>query len=123
MGIGMRWTTAAATATMTLAGTLGLGLRAPVARAAAHGPCYDGRCTTTVSRPTNITVDSHRFGFGKLRITHISSRSVKMSATTTGGARLSGSTSPGGTVRLNSLSIWVRSVSGHKAKLVLTRAS
>ncbi|BBJ46791.1 hypothetical protein SSPO_095090 [Streptomyces antimycoticus] len=123
MGIGTRWTTTTAAATMTLAGTLGLGLMAPMAQAAEHGPCYDGRCKITVSRPTNIAVDSHRFGFGKLRITHISSRSVKMSATTTGGARLSGSTSPGGTVRLNSLNIRVQSVSGHKAKLVLTRAS
>ncbi|MBI0298435.1 hypothetical protein JBE04_29225 [Streptomyces sp. PRKS01-29] len=37
-----------------------------------------------------------------------------------GGAHLSGSTSPGGTVRLNNLSIGVRPVSGHKAKLVLS---
>ncbi|AQA09762.1 hypothetical protein ABTY63_30725 [Streptomyces solisilvae] len=123
MGTGMRWRTATAAVTTTLAGTLGLGLMSPVAHAAGHGPCYDGRCKTTVSRPTSIKVDSHRFGFGKLRITHISSRSVKMSATTTGGARLSGSTSPGGTVRLNNLSIRVQSASGHKAKLVLTPAS
>ncbi|MCQ8187151.1 hypothetical protein [Streptomyces rugosispiralis] len=120
MSTGTRWRTATAAVTTTLAGTLGLGLMSPVARAAAHGPCYDGRCTVTVSRPTSIKVDSHRFGFGKLRITHISSRSVKMAATTTGGAHLSGSTSPGGAVRLNNLSIGVRSVSGHKAKLVLS---
>jgi hypothetical protein len=123
MSTGMRWRAATATATLTLAGALGFGLMAPAANAAAHGPCYDGRCKITVSEPASIKVNSHRFGFGKLRITHISSRSVKMSATTTGGGRLSGSTSPGGTIRLNNLKILVKSVSGHKARLVLTPTS
>ncbi|MFI1328808.1 hypothetical protein ACH4U7_01440 [Streptomyces sp. NPDC020845] len=123
MSTGMWRRAATATATLTLAGTLGFGLTATESYAAAHGPCYDGRCKTTVSAPSSIKVNSHRFGFGKLRITHVSSRSVKMSATTTGGGRLSGSTSPGGTVRLNNLKISVKSVSGHKAKLVLTPTS
>lgn len=122
MSTGMRWRTATAAVTLTAAGTLGLGLMAPMANAAAHGPCYDGRCKITVSQPTSIKVNSHRFGFGKVRITHISSRSVKMSATT-GGVHLSGSASPGGTVRLNNLKIWVKSVTGHKARLVLTPVS
>ncbi|SEB30054.1 hypothetical protein SAMN04490356_0142 [Streptomyces melanosporofaciens] len=47
---------------------------------AANGPCYDGRCKTTVSAPKTITVDSRKFGFGKLKITSVSSRSAKMSA-------------------------------------------
>ncbi|MES4909115.1 MULTISPECIES: hypothetical protein [unclassified Streptomyces] len=123
MSTGTRWRAATATATLTLAGAVGVGLVAPEAYAAGHGPCYDGRCKITVSAPSSIKVNSHRFGFGKLRITHVSSRSVKMAATTTGGAHLSGSTSPGGTVRLNSLKISVKSVSGHKARLVLTPAS
>ncbi|MDN3058623.1 hypothetical protein ACFV4E_32450 [Streptomyces hygroscopicus] len=119
MSTAMRRKAATAAVTPILAGALGFGLMAPTAHAAAHGPCYDGRCTVTVSAPKSIKVNSHRFGFGKLRITHVSSRSVKMSATS-GNTRLSGSASPGGTVRLNSLSIWVRSVSGHRARLVLT---
>ncbi|MGY0059197.1 hypothetical protein ACWY4P_22030 [Streptomyces sp. LZ34] len=123
MSNGMRWRAATSAATLTLAGTLGIGLMTPVAHAAGHGPCYDGRCKITVSAPSSIKVNSHRFGFGKLRITHVSSRSVKMAATTTGGARLSGSTSPGGTVRLNNPSIRVKSATGHKARLVLTPTS
>ncbi|MEK8170642.1 hypothetical protein NKH77_16790 [Streptomyces sp. M19] len=112
-----------AAVTLTAAGALGLGLTAPMAYGAGHGPCYDGRCSVTVSKPQTIKVNSGRFGFGKLKITHISSASVKVSATTTGGARLSGSTSPGGTVYLNNLEIWVKSVSGHKAKLALSPTS
>ncbi|MEU9796588.1 hypothetical protein AB0E27_39565 [Streptomyces sparsogenes] len=123
MGTDTRRRAGTAAVTLTMAGTLGFGLVAPGAQAAGHGPCYDGRCKITVSAPTSIKVDSHRFGFGKLRITHASSRSVAMSATTTNGTRLSGSTSPGGTVWLNNLKIRVKSVSGHKARLVLTRAA
>ncbi|MGX1564881.1 hypothetical protein [Streptomyces sp. NPDC055506] len=101
--------------TLTMAGTLGFGLMAPVA-SAANGPCYDGRCKITVSAPKTIKVDSRKFGFGSLKITSVSSRSVKMSAA---GGSLSGSTSPGGTVKFNNLKIWVKSVSGNKAKLQL----
>ncbi|MFI7019734.1 hypothetical protein [Streptomyces sp. NPDC050164] len=101
--------------TLTMAGTLGFGLMTPVA-SAANGPCYDGRCKTTVSAPKTIKVDSRKFGFGKLKITSISSRSVKMSAAD---GSLSGSTSPGGTVKFNNLKIWVKSVSGKKARLQL----
>lgn len=123
MSTGTRWRGGTVAVTLTLAGTLGFGLTAPGAYAAGHGPCYDGRCKITVSEPASIKVNSHRFGFGKVRITHVSSRSVKMSATTTGGARLSGSTSPGGTVRLNNLKMAVKSVTGHRARLVLTPTS
>ncbi|WP_328884046.1 hypothetical protein [Streptomyces sp. NBC_00299] len=100
--------------TLTMAGTLGFGLMTPAS--AASGPCYDGRCKTTVSAPRTIKVDSRKFGFGSLKITSISSRSVKMSAA---GGSLSGSTSPGGTVKFNNLKIWVKSVSGSKANLQL----
>ncbi|GAA2458830.1 hypothetical protein [Streptomyces glaucus] len=117
MSTGMRRPVTAAV-TLTMAGTLGLGLMTPGASAAGNGPCYDGRCQITVSAPKSIKVDSRRFGFGKLEITHVSSRAVAMSATS-GGVRLSGSTSPGGTVKLNNLKIWVKSVSGRKAKLQL----
>ncbi|MFI0773291.1 hypothetical protein [Streptomyces sp. NPDC021212] len=41
---------------------------------------------------------------------------MKMSAA---GGTLSGSTSPGGTVKFNNLKIWVKSVSGSKAELQL----
>jgi hypothetical protein len=105
--------------TLTMASTLGVGLMAPVAYGAGQKSCYDGRCNITVSKPQTIKVNSRKFGFGKLRITHISSRSVKFSATTTGGAHLKGSTSPGGAVKFNNLKIWVKSVSGHKTKLAL----
>jgi hypothetical protein len=118
MSTGMRRRAATTAVTLTMAGTLGFGLMTPVAYGAGQGPCYDGRCDITVSKPQTIKVNSKKFGFGKLKITHISSRSVKFSATT-GGAHLSGSTSPGGTVKLNNLKIWVKSVSGHKAKLAL----
>ncbi|GAA3958159.1 hypothetical protein GCM10022384_08850 [Streptomyces marokkonensis] len=101
--------------TLAMAGALGFGVMTPVA-SAANGPCYDGRCTTTVSAPKTIKVDSRKFGFGKLRITSVSSRSVKMSAA---GGRLGGSSSPGGTVQFNNLKIWVKSVSGKKAALQL----
>ncbi len=84
--------------TLAMAGSLALGLMAPAVSVAGHGPCYDGRCRTTVSAPRTIKVISRTFGFGKLKIKQISSRSVKMSAVTTGGAHLIGSTSPGGTV-------------------------
>lgn len=85
---------------------------------ATQGPCYDGRCTTTVTAPKTIKVNGRKFGFGNLKITHVSSRSVKMSASGPGFS-LSGSTSPGGTVQLNNLKIKVQAVSGKKAKLVL----
>lgn len=101
--------------TLTMAGALGFGVMTPVA-SAANGPCYDGRCKITVSAPKTIKVDNRKFGFGKLKIMSISSRSVKMSAAN---GRLSGSTSPGGTVKFNNLKIWVKSVSGNKAKLQL----
>ncbi|MGX5210861.1 hypothetical protein ACWKT3_19600 [Streptomyces violaceus] len=112
---GMRRRAATTAVTLTMAGTLGFGLMTPMA-SAANGPCYDGRCKTTVSAPKTIKVDSRKFGFGKLKITSISSRSVKMSAAD---GSLSGSTSPGGTVKFNNLKIWVKSVSGNKAKLQL----
>jgi hypothetical protein len=114
----MRKRAATTAVTLTMAGTLGFGLMTPAAYAA-PGPCYDGRCEGTVSAPKTIKVNSKKFGFGKLKITHISSRSVKMSATTTGGGYLSGSISPGGTVKFNNLKIWVKSVSGSKARLAL----
>jgi hypothetical protein len=112
---GMRRRAATTATTLTMAGTLGFGMMTPMA-AAANGPCYDGRCKITVSAPKTIKVDSRKFGFGKLKITSISSRSVKMSAAD---GSLSGSTSPGGTVKFNNLKIWVKSVSGDKAKLQL----
>ncbi|MEU3728770.1 hypothetical protein AB0E81_05045 [Streptomyces sp. NPDC033538] len=101
--------------TLAVASALGFCVMTPVA-SAANGPCYDGRCTTTVSAPKTIKVDSRKFGFGKLKITSISSRSVRMSAA---GGRLGGSSSPGGTVQFNNLKIWVKSVSGKKATLQL----
>jgi hypothetical protein len=104
MSTGMRRRAATTATTLTMAGALGFGLMTPVAHAA-PGPCYDGRCEGTVSAPKTIKVDSRKFGFGKLKITHISSGAVKMSATTTGGGYLSGSTSPGGTVKFNNLKI------------------
>ncbi|WP_244207043.1 hypothetical protein [Streptomyces swartbergensis] len=113
---GMRRRAATTAVTLTMAGALGFGVMTPVASAANNGPCYDGRCKITVSAPKTIKVDSRKFGFGKLKITSISSRSVKMSAAD---GRLSGSTSPGGTVQFNNLKIWVKSVSGNKAKLQL----
>ncbi|WP_369268844.1 hypothetical protein AB5J55_01350 [Streptomyces sp. R11] len=111
-GTGRRATTTAVT--LAMAGTLGFGLMTPAS--AANGPCYDGRCKTTVSAPKTIKVDSRKFGFGSLKITGVSSRSVKMSAA---GGSLTGSTSPGGTVKFNNLKIWVKSVSGNKANLQL----
>ncbi|MER5226477.1 hypothetical protein [Streptomyces flaveus] len=101
--------------TLTTAGALGFGLMTPSA-SAANGPCYDGRCRGTVSAPKTIKVNSSKFGFGKLKITSISSRSVRMSAAN---GALTGSTSPGGVVQFNNLKIWVKSVSGSKAKLQL----
>jgi len=118
MSTGMRRRATTTAVTLTMTGALGFGLMAPVASAAANGPCYDGRCKITVSAPKTIKVNSRKFGFGKLKITSVSSRSVKMSATS-GGVHLSGSTSPGGTVQLNNLKVWVKSVSGRKAKLQL----
>ncbi|SMQ14591.1 hypothetical protein SAMN06272771_0892 [Streptomyces sp. Ag82_O1-12] len=118
MSVGMRRRAATTGVTLTLAGALGLGLTTPAAYAAGQGPCYDGRCDITVSAPKTIKVNSRKFGFGTLKVNSVSSRSVKFSATS-GGVYLSGSTSPGGTVKLNNLKIWVKSVSGHKAKLSL----
>ncbi|MER7568952.1 hypothetical protein ABTZ93_39405 [Streptomyces sp. NPDC097941] len=115
MSTGMRRGTATTVLTLTMASTLGFGLMTPVA-SAANGPCYDGRCKITVSAPKTIKVNSRKFGFGSLKITSISSRSVKMSAA---GGSLTASTSPGGTVQFNNLKIWVKSVSGHKARLQL----
>lgn len=112
---GARRRAATTAVTLAMAGTLGLGAMTPVA-SAANGPCYDGRCRITVPAPKTIKVDSRKFGFGKLKIVRISSRSVEMSAA---GGRLSGSTSPGGTVQFNNLKIWVKSVSGNKARLQL----
>jgi hypothetical protein len=119
MRTGMHRRTTATAVTLTMAGALGVGLMTPVAYGAAQGPCYDGRCNITVKAPKTIKVDSRKFGFGSLKVNSVSSRSVKFSATS-GGVHLSGSTSPGGTVKLNNLKIWVKSVSGNKAKLALT---
>ncbi|MBA6433058.1 hypothetical protein H3T12_00715 [Streptomyces sp. GMR22] len=113
MSTGMRRRAATTAVTLAMGGTLAFGLMTSAA-SAANGPCYDGRCKTTVSAPKTITVDSRKFGFGKLKITSVSSRSVKMSAA---GGSLSGSTSPGGTVKFNNLKIWVKSVSGNRAGL------
>lgn len=115
MSTGMSRRVATTAVTLTMAGTLGFGLMAPAA-SAANGPCYDGRCQGTVSAPKTIKVNSSKFGFGKLKITSISSRSVRMSAA---GGALTGSTSPGGVVQFNNLKIWVKSVSGNKARLQL----
>ncbi|MEV0635209.1 hypothetical protein AB0I77_09635 [Streptomyces sp. NPDC050619] len=115
MNTGMRRRAATTATTLTMAGALGFGLMTPAA-SAANGPCYDGRCKTTVSAPKTIKVNSRKFGFGTLKITSISSRSVKMSAA---GGSLTGSTSPGGTVQFNNLKVWVKSVSGRKASLQL----
>ncbi|MFD0441499.1 hypothetical protein ACFQ10_00685 [Streptomyces indonesiensis] len=79
MSTGMRRRAATTAVTLAMGGTLAFGLMTPAA-SAANGPCYDGRCKTTVSAPKTITVDSRTFGFGKLKITSVSSRSVKMSA-------------------------------------------
>lgn len=79
MSVGMRRRTASTVLTVTMAGTLGFGLMTPVA-SAANGPCYDGRCKITVTAPKTIKVSSRKFGFGALKITSISSRSVRMSA-------------------------------------------
>ncbi|MFE6779699.1 hypothetical protein [Streptomyces sp. NPDC057702] len=104
--------------TLTMAGALGFGVMTPVAHAAGQGPCYDGRCDTTVSKSQTIKVNSRKFGFGKVKVTHVNSRSVGFSANS-GGVHLSGSTSPGGYVKLNNLKLWVKSVSGRKARLGL----
>jgi hypothetical protein len=111
----MRRRAATTAVTLTMGGALGFTLMTPPA-SAANGPCYDGRCKTTVSAPKTITVDSRKFGFGELKITSVSSGSVRMSAA---GGSLGGSTSPGGTVKFNNLKIWVKSVSGKKASLQL----
>ncbi len=117
MSTGMRRRAATTTVTLALAGTLGFGLMAPAAYGA-PGPCYDGRCKTTVSAPKTIKVNSRKFGFGKLRITSIRSGFVKMSASTSH-TSIGGGTTAGGVVKLNNLKIWVKSVSGGKARLQL----
>ncbi|EKX64901.1 hypothetical protein Sipo8835_08640 [Streptomyces ipomoeae] len=117
MTTGMRRRTATTALTLTMAGTLGLGLMAPAANAAS-GPCYDGRCKTTVTKGKTISVSSKKFGFGKFRTDSVSSRKVKFSVRTSG-TYMEGSTSPGGTVQFNNLKIWVKSVSGGKAKIQL----
>ncbi|MCD7440930.1 hypothetical protein K4B79_22235 [Streptomyces lincolnensis] len=118
MGTGTSRRAATTAVTLTMAGVLGFGAMTPVAYGAGQGPCYDGRCEITVSKPTTIKVDGRKFGFGKLKVTHIGSRTVKFSASS-GGTSFSGSTSPGGTVKFNNLKIWVKSASGHKARLAL----
>ncbi|MDO0930961.1 hypothetical protein QQY66_04440 [Streptomyces sp. DG2A-72] len=117
MSTSMRRRAATTAVTLTMAGALGFGVMTPTA-SAAPGPCYDGRCNITVKAPKTIKVNARKFGFGKLKVTSVSSRAVKFSATS-GGTHLSGSTSPGGTVKFNNLKIWVKSVSGSKAKLGL----
>ncbi|UUU33780.1 hypothetical protein JIX56_30225 [Streptomyces sp. CA-210063] len=117
MTTGMSRRAANTAATLTLAGALGLGALAPAANAA-NGPCYDGRCKTTVTAGKSIKVNSKKFGFGKFKVVSVSSRSVKFSATSSG-VYLNASVSPGGTVKLNNLKIWVKSVSGKKAKIQL----
>jgi hypothetical protein len=123
MSTGMSRRAATTAVTLTMAGTLGFGLMTPAASGASQGPCYEGRCTITVSKPTGVKVDRNRFGFGTLNITPLSSRSVKLSVITTGGTYLSGSSTPGGTVRLNNLKILVKSVSGRKATVALSPTS
>lgn len=122
-GTGMRRRVAATGVTLAVAGVLGGGLMAPAAFGAGQGPCYDGRCTVTASKPTAVKVDRRHFGFGVLNITPLGSRSVKLSVITTGGTYLSGSSTPGGTVRLNNLKISVKSVSGKKATVALAPTS
>ncbi|WP_149829836.1 hypothetical protein [Streptomyces tailanensis] len=117
MTTGMRRRTATTAMALMTAGTLGLGLTAPAA-SAANGPCYDGRCKTTVSKGKTIKVNSKKFGFGKFKTDSVSSRSVKFSVRTSH-YYLNGSTSPGGTVKFNNLKIWVKSVKGGKANIQL----
>ncbi|MGW0707205.1 hypothetical protein ACWD4G_14810 [Streptomyces sp. NPDC002643] len=117
MTTGMRRRTTTTALTLTMAGTLGLGLMAPAANAA-NGPCYDGRCKTTVTKGKTIKVNSKKFGFGKFKTESVKSGMVKFSAVS-GNVYLGGGTSPGGTVKLNNLKIWVKSVSGGKAKIQL----
>lgn len=112
----MRRRTATTAMALTVAGTLGLGLMAPAASAA--NPCYDGRCKTTVSKGRTVSVSAKKFGFGKFKTDSVSSRKVKFSVRTSG-TYMEGSTSPGGTVQFNNLKIWVKSVSGGKAKIQL----
>lgn len=104
--------------TLTMAGALGFGVMTPVAHGVAKDSCYDGRCNITVKKNQTIKVNSKKFGFGKVKVTHVNRRSVGFSAKS-GGVYLSGSTSPGGNVKLNNLKLWVKSVSGNKAKLGL----
>jgi hypothetical protein len=120
MGTGISRRAATTAAALTTAGTLGFALLAPAAYGAAQGPCYDGRCSITVSKPQAIKVDAKRFRFGNLYVTNISARSVRFSARTTSGAYLSGSSSPGGSVRLNNLNIVVKSATSKKAALTLS---
>jgi hypothetical protein len=111
---------ATAAVTLGVAGVVGLGLVAPAAYGAAQGPCYDGRCTLTVTKTTVFKVNGRLFAFGQLHLTPLGSGSVKASAITVYGSYISGTTSPGGTVWLNNLKIRVKSGSGKKVTLVLT---
>ena len=120
MGTGISRRAATTAAALTMAGTLGFALMTPAAYGAGQGPCYDGRCSITVTKPQAIKVNSKLFRFGNLYVTNISARSVRFSARTTSGAYLSGSTSPGGSVRLNNLNIAVKSATSKKAALTLT---
>ncbi|GHH81181.1 hypothetical protein [Streptomyces capitiformicae] len=116
-GVLRRTTTTALT--LTMAGTLGLGLMAPGANAA-NGPCYDGRCKTTVSKGRTIKVSSKKFGFGTLKVAGVSPSRVTFWARWSGGySEASTSGSGNGTVQFNNLKIWVKSVSGGKAKIQL----
>lgn len=117
MTTGTRRRTATTALTLTMAGTLGLGLMAPPA-GAAGGPCYDGRCKTSMTKDKSVSVSSEKFGFGKFRTDSVASRKVKFSARTSG-TSMEGSTSPGGTVQFNNPKIWVKSVSGDKANIQL----
>jgi hypothetical protein len=80
--------------------------------------CFDGTCRISVSKPTDIPVDS-RFGFSTFAITHIGADGVTVEAEG-GGTHLRSGVSPGGTASLNGLSIRVRSVSGHTARLSIS---
>lgn len=123
MSTGMRSRAATAALTVSMAVALGLGVTT-AAYGAGQGPCYDGRCDITVSKPMTIKVNGNRFGFANLKVTHTGPDVVKVSAAVTGGgAHLGGSAGAGGLVRLNNLDIYVNSISGHKAELSLYPAS
>lgn len=92
---------------------------APTRKATDTAGCYDGTCRVTVTGPTTIRVDPHRFGFSSFRVTRISSSGVTVAASGAG-THLESGVSPGGTAGLNGLRVKVLSASGGAADLQLT---